>query len=350
MKKLLSMALISNFIILSSCSKFELIAGSYEKGLVNAVATNAKFNKPTKMAVDEKTGDLYVLDSLNDSVMIKKLSISGLVSNYLEAKDIDTNSKSNKYTFSDLKANKDFLYFSMNYNLYKINLRISNSKAERIYFNGDLVVNKKESSTVETKDEDQWLKITFDEYDNLIVAGVHNSIPSVRLIASDNIKELHFNNISETKYTFYNNPNDLTSSETLDYNYRLKNLTVLFFSPGIFYRSYIFETKTDINTDNIIKESEISDISTSTTSLVSDRSGNRYLLSYDKKALLKFNINNIYETVSNLNGIVDIPYDATDRSAPRLEGANLAIDNSRKIIYLSVSVNNSSRIFKLNLT
>lgn len=326
-------------VILTSClNNFVLVTGGEDKkGYFDGVASEAKFNYPSALAVDEESGDLYVLDQdyynsnkNNSKSVIRKITLDCKVSTFLKSQDVDINKKD--YSIGTIKIRDGYLYFVFGYQIKRVKLS-NNKEVENLIGKeekGDKLGSLQDAAFQEIID------FSFYPNGNILVADSKFKLVNTQ---SKTIDLLNYNN-SELINKLFVNGRLVSNIKKIEINTSSKDLFVLFdqFIAGRKILNLAYKNNTD--------SEKISDISKVTTSFVFDNKGNIYLVSLDKEAILKIDTKNSSSVISNLIGVIDIKKDAM---FPEMgyEIGILAIDNKRNILYLSNISKN--KIFKLKL-
>lgn len=340
MKKLLSKVVLSSLILLSACSKFEFVAGDPKNdffntsGFVDGISSIARFDTPISMAVDERNGNLYVLDQSEGNV-IRKIDLNKNVSTFFRI----SNEFKNNTPFSRdcIRINGNYLYFSDSGYIKRINLD-SSSPLPEIFIG---------SGNIGEKDGD-FKNTEFFHLDSFIFYSDGNMfIDDGKRIKFADVKTQKTKNIAIYDYTIQEKRVEvLTSFRELTLNTTNQSIYTTAFL-GIFSSNLVLEVTKDYD---IIyhneNESSLSALVKSISSFIYDDKGNLYIISNDKEQLLKYDTNKNISYLSNFFGVFKLEAPGPD-SDFRVVSSNLAIDNKRNILYVSIPAQNN--IYKINL-
>jgi hypothetical protein len=333
--KTLTLALLS---ILSSCSNnFTYIAGGEDKkGFVDGFAKDAKFKYPSEMAVDEETGNLYVLDQ--SSTVIRKITTDGKVSTIFDLSkypnDFDTEYKK---SITDIRVNKDYLYFSTDPFIARIKLN-GESSYEKFLGTGNRVIN---SGDIFLKQESDFINTSFanirgfdfDDNGNLFILDAYRIKKAD--VSTKKVSDIYLGN------TYISKEYNLSGTifYDLEFNIKTKELTII-------------SKTSDGMHSNASKKSTIFD---NTFSLISldfiidtyiDNLGNTYVVSSEKESIFKFDVNKSPTKIFSLKDITKSIY-GNYSTLVSYQPMYLAVDNKRNILY--ISLNEDNKIFKVNL-
>lgn len=308
--------------ILSGClNSFIYIAGGKEqKGFVDGFIEKAKFNSPSKMEINEDNGDLYIIDQNNTT--IRKITIDSKVSTIFNSND------KNSY-ISDLEINGNFLYFTYNDAIKRLDLN-DISKVE------DFIGSTSESGEIN------------DNFKNSRFNGLSNIcfISDYEMLIVDK-KDMKLANLKSATVSFKNDlkvDNIYTSVRNIEFNKIDNKINILFehHNGGLIT---LFELD-----NNNLKKSNKDWRDSFLSSFTIDNKGNTYLISIEKEHLIKIDNKNDKQYIESIRDILDVkevkdPHFYPMESEPPI--TFIKIDNKRNILYMSYKYGN--KLYKLKL-
>lgn len=350
MKKLLFSLAITSTIFLTSClNGFVYIAGNDNNKLFYDIfAVNAKLDIPTSMAVDEKTGDLYVVDQ--KYTVIKKITLDGKVSTFFDLNKSDITEENINGNFGigigKIKIKDDYLYFSTNLLINRIKLNskekaetyIGSGKANKTFISDvnstEYYINVKEEKNFKDISFYQIVDFYFDFEGNLLIIDnefLKLANTKTKILANVGLKDsrgfIKYETSGISKIAF--NPISKEIYLISDHNNFHKISKILY----------------QIDEDKGLNPSKKSNVTRAIGDFDFDSKGNIYLISIDNYNLLKFDLKDNVSIISNFWGVADIYKNSKGNLIS--DSMNIQIDRKRNILYLSVYEQN--KIFKINL-
>lgn len=334
-KMILKAITLSLLTILSGCfnNLTYIVGGEDKKGFVDGFAKDAKLKNPSKMAVDEETGNLYVVDQ--DNTAIRKITADGKVSTIFDTSkyqgDFDTKYKS---TITEIRVNKDYLYFSTNTFISRI--KLNDGGYEKFLGTGEF---KRNSSDPFFKQESKFTDTSFSQIKSFCFDDNENLF----ILDRDRVKKADINTkivsdiflgLGQDVSGFYDFMNGYSISMSkniindIEFNIITKDIYLIV---QIFDNLRLYKKSTAIYGDFIripIDSKAIQDVYT-------DKKGNIYVIALDKTFIFRLDKNMNVNRIYSKEGISDDLYEST----------YLSIDNKRNIMYLS----EDNKIFKIDL-
>lgn len=345
MKIILKIIFSSLLIISSSCSNnITYISGSVSNGFIEGSIKDAKFDRPRNLSIDEKTGDLYIIDQ--NSRVIRKISSQGKVSTVFDiSKNKDIDKDPFKTIITSIKIKNDYLYFSTNLIIGRIKLgeidkyeKYIGTGKEKVIKNEDYfqeITSNKEYS-FDNIDFYEIVDFCFDDKDNLIIyddskvkiadiknktissiflgKSINSNISSGYLIKDNSLVKIKFNRFNNQIYficKFYIYSRELYKIDPILGVVLLKELD-----------KYGYIHTFDI-----------------------DDEGNIYFVSWNKGSIVKLDNKGIFTDIEKLSNIpLDLSYSLSTGDFNK-RFTDITIDNKNKILYFI----SSNRIFKIKL-